>query len=138
MKHLSRILLLGAAVCFVGAFTVSLDAQAPGKAPGVVILKGNPSGGVKFDHAAHQKAAANKCETCHHASKPEKAAKAKEEKCQDCHTKTATAPMKTGARAAFHDPMAKKGICVDCHAEQAKAGKKTPAKCADCHKKENA
>lgn len=137
MKHLSRILLLGAAVSFAGAFTVSVAAQAQAKGPGVVILKGNPSGGVKFDHAAHQKAANNKCETCHHASKPEKAATAAQQNCQDCHTKKPTAPMKTGARAAFHDPMAKKGICVDCHVEQAKAGKTVPAKCADCHKKEN-
>lgn len=135
MKRLSRILMLAAAAAFAGAFTVSVAAQA--KAPGVVILKGNPSGGVKFDHAAHQKAANEKCETCHHASKPEKAMTAKQEKCQNCHTKTPTAPMKTGARAAFHDPMSKKGICVDCHVEQAKAGKKVPAKCADCHKKEN-
>lgn len=136
MKRLSRILLLGAAVSFAGAFTVSVAAQAA-KGPTVVILKGNPSGGVKFDHTAHQKAANNKCETCHHASKAEKASKAAQEKCSDCHTKTPTAPMKTGARAAMHDPMAKKGVCVDCHVEQAKAGKTVPVKCADCHKKEN-
>jgi hypothetical protein len=137
MKSLSRILLLGAATAFAGAFTVSVAAQD--KAPTTVILKGSPSGGVKFDHAAHQKAADNKCETCHHASKPEKAMTAKQQNCQDCHTKTPAAPMKTGARAAFHDPMAKKGLCIDCHVEQAKAGKKVPApsKCADCHKKEN-
>ena len=135
MKYVSRILLLGAAMAFASAFTVSVEAQAKG--PTTVILKGNPSGGVKFDHVAHQKAADNKCETCHHASKPEKAATAKQQKCQECHTKMATAPMKTGTRAAFHDPMAKKGVCVDCHVEQAKAGKKVPVKCADCHKKEN-
>ena len=118
-------------------FGLAVALQAQGKAPGVVILKGNPMGGVKFDHTAHQKAAADKCETCHHASKPEKAAKAKEENCQDCHTKTATAPMKTPAKLAFHDATAKKGTCVDCHVKQAAAGKKVPAKCTDCHKKEN-
>jgi len=104
-------------------------------APGKVVLKGNPMGGVTFDHVAHAKAAGGdaKCDTCHHASKPEKAATAKQEKCQTCHTKTATAPMKTNAKAAFHDAMAKKGICVDCHVKEAAAGKKVPAKCNECH-----
>ena len=52
-------------------------------------------------------------------------------------TKVAAAPMKTKLQAAFHDPMAKKGICADCHVKAVAAGKKAPAKCADCHKKEN-
>jgi sRNA-binding protein len=104
-------------------------------APGTVILKGSPMGGVKFDHAKHVKAADNKCEGCHHASKAEKPMKAKAEKCQNCHTKTVAAPMKTNAKAAFHDAMAKKGVCIDCHAKD--ATKKAPTKCADCHKKEN-
>ena len=44
--------------------------------------------------------------------------------------------MKTTAKLAFHDAMAKKGICIDCHVGG--GGKKVPAaKCADCHKKEN-
>ena len=76
-------------------------------APGKVVLKGNPMGGVNFDHAKHQKLVGDKCETCHHASKPEKALKAKQENCQDCHTKAVAAPMKTAAKAAFHDAMAK-------------------------------
>jgi sRNA-binding protein len=127
------------AVAFAVAFGFSVAIQAQEKAPGVVVLKGNPMGGVKFDHTAHQKAAANKCETCHHASKPEKAMKGKEENCQDCHTKAVTAPMKTTAKLAFHDAMAKKGVCIDCHVKELAAGKKVPAagKCADCHKKEN-
>jgi len=107
-------------------------------APKTVILKGAPMGGVKFDHAAHQKVVGDKCDTCHHASKPEKAAKAKQEKCQSCHTKEAAAPMKTNTKGAFHDAMAKKGVCIDCHVKE--TGKKVPAagKCMDCHKKENA
>jgi hypothetical protein len=136
MTRLTRFLLLGAAAVFAGAFTVSVAAQE--KAPGVVILKGSPQGGVKFDHAAHAKLVGTKCETCHHPSKPEKPMASKNQRCQDCHTKTAAAPMKTGARAAFHDPMAKKGTCIDCHVKEAAAGKKMPVKCADCHKKENA
>ena len=43
-------------------------------APDTVILKGNPMGGVKFMHSAHAMDRNIKCETCHHASKPEKAA----------------------------------------------------------------
>ena len=103
--------------------------------PTTVVLKGNPMGGVKFDHAKHQKLVGDKCDTCHHASKPEKPMKAKQEKCQTCHTKEATAPMKTTAKMAFHDGMATKGTCVDCHLKLAKGPAKS--KCADCHKKEN-
>ena len=115
-----------------------VSGQAP-KEPGTVILKGAPIGGVKFEHALHAKDRKVKCDTCHHASKPEKAMKAEYQKCTDCHTKAATAPMKTPTRGAFHDPMAKKGVCVDCHlAEAGKGNKKAPAKCPDCHKKENA
>jgi sRNA-binding protein len=118
-------------------FGLSVAAQAQEKAPGVVILKGNPMGGVKFDHAAHQKVAGNKCETCHHASKAQKPMKAAHENCQDCHTKTATAPMKTTTKLAFHDNMAKAGICIDCHVKQNAAGKKAPTKCTECHQKAN-
>jgi sRNA-binding protein len=102
-------------------------------APGKVVLKGNPMGGVNFDHAAHAKIVGDKCDTCHHASKPEMAGKAKQEKCQTCHTKAATAPMKTTAKLAFHDAMAKKGTCIDCHAKEVAAGKKAPLKCNECH-----
>ncbi|MGA2264734.1 MAG: cytochrome c3 family protein [Acidobacteriota bacterium] len=71
------------------------------------------------------------------ASKPGKAAKAAQEDCQDCHTKTVTAPMKTTVKLAFHDNVAKKGVCIDCHVKEAAAGKKAPVKCAECHKKAN-
>jgi sRNA-binding protein len=109
------------------------NAQTP---PTTVILKGNPMGGVKFDHAAHAKLVGDKCDTCHHASKPEKAAKAKQEKCQSCHTKEATAPMKTTAKLAFHDATATKGTCIDCHVKE--SAKKVPtAGCLGCHKKAN-
>ncbi len=132
MKRFAGLLVAVAALAIVasGALTYAQTV----KEPGVVILKGAPTGGVKFDHPKHSKTA-GKCETCHHASKPEKPAKAEQQKCQDCHTKVATAPMKTKAQAAFHDPMAKKGTCVDCHVKD--TTKKAPAKCTDCHKKEN-
>jgi hypothetical protein len=117
------------AVGFV--FNGTVFAQAKG--PGVVVLKGNPTGGVKFDHAKHS--TANKCEICHHAAKPGKPMKAAQENCQDCHVKTPAAPMKTNAMNAFHTPMAKGGLCIDCHAKNAKGPKATP--CTNCHKKEN-
>ena len=121
------------------AVAMSGIASAQEKAPTVVILKGSPMGGVKFDHAKHSKMEGAKCETCHHASKPEKPSKTAHEKCQTCHTKAATAPMKTTAQGAFHIAMAKGGLCVDCHTKAIAAGKKAPAagKCAECHKKEN-
>ena len=127
------------ALAFAVAFGFSITIAAQEKAPGTVILKGNPLGGVKFDHPAHAKAAGNKCETCHHASKPEKPLKSKNQKCQDCHSKAATAPMKTTAKTAFHDNMAKSGVCIDCHVKQNAAGaaKKAPVKCNECHVKGN-
>jgi len=108
------------------------------KAPNEVILKGSPMGGVKFLHKAHTADRSIKCDTCHHASKPEKPAKAPQEACTDCHTKVAAAPMKTKLQAAFHNPTAQAGLCIDCHKAENAKGKKAPVKCADCHKKENA
>ncbi len=143
IRHI-RVLILAAAVglalTIATQHTTALAQGAAVKAPDTVVLKGAPAGGVKFDHKKHAGTDQSKCATCHHASKPEKPAKAAQQKCTDCHTKAATAPMKTTTRGAFHDPMAKKGTCIDCHAaEAAKANKKVPApgKCTDCHKKEN-
>lgn len=136
MRRLMYGLAILTAFAVVGTTSAALYAQA--KAPETVVLKGAPMGGVKLDHAKHAKDYGAKCTDCHHASKPEKAAKAAQEKCSTCHTKEATAPMKTKYQAAFHDPMAKAGTCVGCHVKATAAGKKTaPAKCADCHKKEN-
>jgi len=134
MRRLTVLLVLLMAVAVAGTSAV-VYAQA--KAPDTVILKGAPMGGVKLDHAKHTKDYGAKCTDCHHASKAENPNKAENQKCTDCHTKAAAAPMKTKLQAAFHDPMAKKGTCVDCHVKATAAGKKAPAKCADCHKKEN-
>ena len=134
MRRFSGLLVVVTAIAVMAGGTLTY-AQAP-KEPGVIILKGAPTGGVKFDHPKHSKAAgAGKCDTCHHASKAEKPAKTAQQKCTDCHTKAATAPMKTKLQAAFHDTLAKKGTCIDCHLKD--ATKKAPVKCADCHKKEN-
>lgn len=112
-----------------------VSAQAP-KPPETAILTGSPLGAVKLAHSAHLHYGA-KCDSCHHASKPEKPLKAPQEKCTDCHTKVAAAPMKTKTQAAFHDPMAKSGTCIDCHQKAIAAGKPAPSKCGDCHKKAN-
>ena len=124
--------------------TVSVAAQAKKEAkkdakqaPDTVVLKEAPMGAVKLMHKLHVERAANKCETCHHASKPEKANASPQQACRDCHTKTAAAPMKTKLQAAFHNPTATAGTCITCHKTENAKGKKAPAKCADCHKKEN-
>ena len=138
MKRLVVILsVLAVAVAFSGI--ANAQEKTP---PTTVILKAlKPiNGNVKFDHAKHSKMDGVKCDTCHHASKPEKpyAAKVAHEACEDCHTKPAAAPMKTAN--PFHVAMAKSGLCIDCHAKAIAAGKVTaPAatKCAMCHKKEN-
>ena len=124
---------------FAVAVAMSGIAYAQEKPPTVVILKGAPIGGVKFDHAKHSKMEGVKCEHCHHASKPEKPSKTAHEECKNCHTKAATAPMKTATQGAFHVAMAKSGLCIDCHAKAIAAGKAAPAagKCPMCHKKEN-
>ncbi len=144
MTRYIRALILAAAaglVLMIATQHSAVYAQgAAVKAPETVILKGAPAGGVKFDHKKHAGTDQSKCVTCHHASKAEKPSKAAHEKCTDCHTKAATAPMKTPTRGAFHDPLAKKGTCIDCHAaELAKGNQKVPApgKCMNCHKKEN-
>jgi hypothetical protein len=132
-----RILSVFLAALFAGMVLSAgtLHAQAA-KAPDTAVLTGSPLGNVTLSHAAHSKEYGAKCQDCHHPSKPEKAMKGAQEKCTDCHTKVAEAPMKTKLQAAFHDPMAKKGTCIDCHQQAiAKGSKKAPAKCADCHKK---
>jgi hypothetical protein len=123
---------------FALAVCTSGLAYAQEKPPTTAVLKGNPMGGVKLDHAKHSKMDGVKCDTCHHASKPQKPSKTAHEECTNCHTKTPAAPMKTGAQAAFHTVGAKSGTCIDCHVKRNAAGKKAPTKCLECHKKENA
>jgi len=103
----------------------------------VFMLRDSPLGAVKFEHKLHQERVANKCETCHHASRPEKPAKAAQQSCFDCHTKPPQPGMKTGRQGAFHNPTAQSGTCIDCHKMQNAQGKRAPTKCMECHKKEN-
>lgn len=134
-----RVLITALSAALAVAIAAPRAAGQAQKEPGTVILKGSPLGGVKFEHKLHTERAEKKCDTCHHASKPEKPSKVAQEKCTNCHTKAVAAPMKTPTRGAFHDPLAKKGTCIDCHAKAISAGKKAPAagKCPECHKKEN-
>lgn len=123
-------------LCFLAIILVVEAAEQPAP-PDVMILKGSPFGGVKFAHKLHVEHAGNKCETCHHPSRPEKPASAPQQACRECHTKPAQPPMKTATQAAFHNPMAKSGTCIDCHLKMRAEGKKTPATCVECHKKSN-
>jgi hypothetical protein len=135
VKAIKNLVLMLGVLAFVAVSVV----RAQGKPePTTIIMTGAPTGGVKFEHKLHSKDRGIKCETCHHAAKPEKAPASANQACRDCHTKAPAAPMKTKTQAAFHNPMAKTGVCIDCHAKEVKAGKKAPLKCAECHKKENA
>ena len=138
MRNIHRLIIVVVVMAFLLAGFSAAFAQEK-KPPEVVVLKGAPMGGVKFDHKAHSVTNKIKCETCHHASKPEKPLTSPQQACTDCHTKTATPPMKTKLQAAFHNPTAQAGLCIDCHKEEIAKGKKAPApgKCAECHKKEN-
>jgi len=101
------------------------------------ILKGGPLGGVKLEHKLHAEVRGIKCETCHHASKPQKPLAAPQQACGTCHTMPATPPMKTNRMMAFHNPTATAGTCIDCHKAENAKGKGLPVKCVDCHKKSN-
>ena len=127
MKNVARIL----AVLIGLMLIVAVVAYAAETAPGTVILKGAPMGGVKFEHAKHKV----DCQTCHHPSREPRAASAPQQACTGCHTKPPQPGMKTGKQAAFHNPTATAGTCIDCHK---KSGGAAPTKCVQCHKKENA
>jgi hypothetical protein len=105
--------------------------KAAARPKGKVTLPAKP-GAVTFDHEAHATTHKVACATCHHASKPGKPLQSEQQACRECHTTPAKAPMKTTMQAAFHDPLARKGLCVDCHKQK---GGKAPLKCAECHKK---
>ncbi|MFB3920113.1 MAG: cytochrome c3 family protein [Terriglobia bacterium] len=137
MKKSSVVALLSFFFCLL-ALPLVFHAADQAKAPDIIILKGNPMGAVKFDHKTHAESrAGNKCETCHHVSKPEKPATAPQQACRSCHVKPAVPPMKTATQAAFHNPTAKSGTCIDCHLKANAEGKKAPTTCMQCHNKAN-
>ena len=133
---LFSVFLLLAVMIFAASPTTDQATGATKASPqDVYMLKNSPLGVVKFQHKLHQARAANKCETCHHASKPQKPAKAAQQSCFDCHTKPPQPGMKTGRQGAFNNPTAQAGTCIDCHKRQNAQGKKAPTKCMECHKK---
>ena len=107
------------------------------KSKDTIILRGSPLGGVKFEHKLHQTRANDRCEICHHPSKPERPEVVPQGACAKCHTKPAKPPVKTSLQGAFHNPQATAGTCIDCHKKENAKGKKAPVRCMDCHKKAN-
>jgi hypothetical protein len=101
----------------------------------VAVLTRAKLGAVTLEHKLHAERDGNTCTSCHHPSKPEKPATTEQQACSDCHTRTATPPMKTRLPAAFHDVKAQSGTCIDCHRKENASGKKAPLKCQECHKK---
>jgi hypothetical protein len=133
-----RSFLTATAVLSISTFLSGLGCMAAEtKPPGIVILRGNPMGGVTFDHPAHAERADKRCEVCHHASKPEKPLAAPHESCFDCHTSPPTPAVKVNRQGAFHNPAATAGTCIDCHKRSNAMGMKAPTRCTDCHKKAN-
>lgn len=130
----ARVAAAAVMICFVMASPPAVQGQDAPSAP--IILKGAPMGGVKFPHFWHMKVA-GKCEACHHPSRLEKPLKEPQEPCGDCHTRTATPPMRTKHQAAFHNPSATAGLCIDCHKTENASGRAAPVKCVECHKPEN-
>ncbi len=92
-------------------------------------------GDVKFEHKLHQQRAANKCGTCHHASRPKKPAEAAQRSCFDCHTKPPQTAMKMARQGRFQISTVQAAPCIACHKMQNAQGKKAPTKCMECHKK---
>jgi len=125
---------------WIGLYAIFAAAQGPNpppaKAPDVIVMKDAALGAVAFEHKSHDARIGAKCETCHHASKPEKPETKPNQGCRDCHTKPPAAGMKTSRQAAFHNSTAQSGVCIDCHKKELAGGKKPPLKCAECHVRE--
>ena len=131
----SVFLLISVTVFATGPKTYQVTGPVKVPSQDVFMLRDSPLGVVKFEHKLHQERVANKCETCHHTSRPAKTAKAAQQSCFDCHTKPPQPGMKTGRQGAFHNPTAQAGTCIDCHKTQNATGQKAPTKCMGCHKK---
>lgn len=136
MSRMRLLQVVAVALLLAAAGLVTVDSFGQAKPKDTIILKGGPLGSVKFEHKLHSETyAANKCETCHHPAKPEKAAAAPQQACTSCHVTPQKAPMKTNKMAAYHNMAANTGTCIDCHKAENAKGKKAPAKCVDCHKR---
>lgn len=109
------------------------------KAPEIIILSGNPMGGVKFRHRLHTDVREIDCVTCHHPSRPQMPASAPQQACRTCHVRVPVQPMTTNIEAAFHNDDATAGLCISCHTKENAEHKHklAPVKCLDCHNKAN-
>lgn len=108
-------------------------------APEIIILTGNPMGGVAFRHRLHTQIREIQCSTCHHESRPQRPATSAYQPCQTCHTESATPPMVTKTQAAFHNPDASAGLCISCHQREDAEHKHklAPVTCQACHNPAN-
>jgi hypothetical protein len=111
----------------------------PDPAPEIIILTGNPMGGVEFRHRLHTQIREIQCSTCHHESRPQKPLTAAYQPCRSCHTEPASAPMSTNTEAAFHNPGATAGLCITCHKTEDTEHKHklAPVTCQECHNPAN-
>jgi nitrate/TMAO reductase-like tetraheme cytochrome c subunit len=114
---------------FLALVVGCLSAQSTDK----IVLRGKNMAPVSFDHAAHMSLERG-CIACHHESKNQKPSVNEFEKCGECHTQPATAPVTTNWTNAFHNVSATKGLCIDCHKDELKAGKQAPVQCKQCHR----
>jgi hypothetical protein len=128
-----------ALVVFFFMRAVADEAKPVATPPEIIILKGNPSGSVKFRHRLHTDVREIPCLTCHHASKPQKPATDPHQPCTSCHVSVAVKPMHTNIEAAFHNDDAMAGLCISCHLRENAAHKHklAPTKCLQCHNKAN-
>lgn len=122
-----------------GATPAGDDHPAPDPAPEIIILSGNPMGGVEFRHRLHTQIREIHCSVCHHASRPQMPASSAYQPCTACHTESVSPPMVTNTRAAFHSADATAGLCISCHkAEDAEHNHKlAPVTCQECHNPAN-
>ena len=123
--HMKKFLVI-LSVMAVAVFMSGI-ASAQEKAPGTVILKGVADG--RREVRPRQALEDGRCEVRDLPPPVEarEGVKTAHQACQDCHTKAATAPMKTTTQGAFHKAMAKSGVCIDCHVKAVAAGKTAPA-----------
>lgn len=112
---------------------------APDPAPEIIILTGNPMGGVKFRHRLHTQVREIQCSVCHHESRPQMPATSAYQPCRTCHTEQVSKPMVTKTQAAFHNEDASAGLCISCHKREDAEHKHklAPFNCLQCHEKGN-
>jgi hypothetical protein len=117
----------------------AVKGPAPDAAPEIIILTGNPMGGVAFRHRLHTQIREIQCSVCHHESRPQKPATSPYQPCRTCHTQTVSPPMDTFTQAAFHTPDASAGLCISCHKKEDAEHKHklAPVTCQECHNPAN-